>query len=223
MTAASSHRCDKIEALQRLANGLVHELNNLLTGIRGNLQFLETQQISREETLEIVTDVQRAVSRGMDLARKLQAYGGRQSLHPEEFNLEDVIEKVCEKSLPDNIQVRRPSAMRQKLFLDREKLHATLAELVANACTAMPNGGILTFAAGTQDHDSIRLTITDTGHGIEPDVIERAEDPFFTTMPYTHAGWGLSLASAFLRQSGGNLTLSPARAGGLQVAVTLPL
>lgn len=220
---ASPHRLDKIEALQRLANGLVHELNNLFTGIRGNLQFIESQHISRDQMLEIVSDVQRAVSRGIELSRKLQAYSGRQDLCPEHFDLEDLVGRAFESSVPDNIQVRDLPATHHEVFLDRGKLYATLTELVVNACSAMPTGGALSFAVDVLGCDKIRLMITDTGHGMAPEVMERAEDPLFTTTPYTRSGWGLSLAGAFLRQSGGELTFSRADTGGLCVAITLPL
>lgn len=214
----------KMEALQRLANGVAHELNNLLTAITGNLQFLESQKLPPDQMMEIIADVQRAVSQGIELSRRLRAYGGQQDLRPENFDLRELVETVCESAAPETLlRVLHLPPGRQDVFVDRGRMQAALAELARNAHAAMPGGGSLTFAIEASACDTVRLTITDTGPGMAPEVLEKALDPLFTTAhAQVRAGWGLSLAAAFIRQSGGSLTLCPIEAGGLRVAIVLP-
>lgn len=229
-TRRSLHESEKMDALVQLAGTVAHELNNIFTAVAGNLSLLD-QDFSGEQFITY-QDIVRAAQRGIDLTAKLQAFAGRQRLDRRSIDFNAVVSRTLVRLRPTLSSVALDVALGDTEFIvyaDEQKLSDTVAELIKNACTAMPNsGGRLTVR--TQSllrgnlHPQVILSIADNGAGMTPDVMARAADPLFTTAPHgIKAGWGLSNCAGFARQSGGAITLTSEPGRGTTVELSLPL
>jgi signal transduction histidine kinase len=226
---------NKMVAVRRMASGLSHELNNLFTAINGNLQLIHYYYSPRDEVLEIIGDVLRTATQSMALAQKLQAVAGQLELHPELFDLREVIRSISALPLLNDVNVVLDLSQAPcPVFLDKEKTRAMLVELATNARAATGPGDTITFGmniANPVDYArdgasrGVRLVITDTGHGMSPEVLMNAFDPMFTTKPNPRAGdgWGLALAVGLIHQLGGRLELLRPIGRGTRVEIYLPL
>lgn len=224
-------------ALVQLAGGVAHELNNIFTAVTGNLSLLDEGGVADEQSAEMIRDVVRSAQRGIELSAKLQAFAGHQPLRRANVDINDVI-----LSTLGPLRLRSLSAIDVRFhlsdddciaFLDKDRLRDSIAEIARNARAAMPTGGRLLVETTIHDiaitpatvrRTFLRLSVTDTGRGMPPDVASRALDPLFTTKKQgINAGWGLSNCAGFIRQSGGQMTLSSQLGQGTRVEILLPL
>jgi len=227
--AQRATEAQKMEAIGRLSGGIAHDFNNILTVMQGNLELSqEVKDPAERETL--ISEAHLATRRAAGLVQQLLAFARRAPLEPTVFELHDVIEEVVSMSarlLPATITVfpAFPVAPVQ-LRADRDQLLSSLLNLVINARDAMPEGGELTIAARTitvtaqrphRDLEAgpyVAFSVTDTGHGMPPEMVERAIEPFFTTKPVGGgSGFGLPMANGFATQSGGTLTIESGHDG----------
>jgi PAS domain S-box-containing protein len=232
----------KLEAIGRLAGGVAHDFNNILMSIMGAadllLMSLEPADPAREEAIEIKQSVQR----GAGLTRQLLAFSRRQKTRPEQFALGDVVrgmdtmlrrligpeiefDIVC---APDPVQVRADIGQVEQVVLN----------LVINARDAMPRGGRLNvrvdehaldesaaaaLADGRPGHYA-RLSVADTGTGIDEQTRAKLFEPFFTTKEQGKGtGLGLSIVYGIVKQSGGYITVTSEPGRGATFLIYLPL
>jgi signal transduction histidine kinase len=213
---------EKTDPLVQLAGTMAHELNNIFTAVAGNLSFLESAFDKDDSNSRLVDDVIRTANRGIELSRKLQAFAGRQPLKRVKVDMNQAVIHVVtalKKSILRGVDVQLELARGECLVsADAEQLQAVLTELADNAATAMNQRGRLALATslvlvmerdvpGLMPGHYVRLTVRDTGCGMEPDVAARALEPFFTTKP-GGKGWGLSQCAGFARQCGGQISLA---------------
>lgn len=230
----------RLEAIGQLTGGIAHDFNNLLTVVSGNLQLLEDELGDRPEALEIIGNALRAVGRGAELTRKLLAFARRQHLAPKACNPQKLLGELgnmLRRTLGESItlSINCPTDI-PSVFVDPGQLDAALVNLALNARDAMPRGGRLNIMA---HHEHITVseasgelkpgnyvvfTVTDTGHGMSPDVLARAFEPFFTTKDQGKgSGLGLSMVYGFVNQSGGRLTAESQLGYGTRVQLYLPV
>jgi len=237
---AMLRQAQKMEAVGQLTVGIAHDFNNLLAVLGGNLELFLTRT-SDAWLIRRVEAGQRAVERGERLTRQLLAFSRRQSLQPNAMSVNALlrdIEPLLRSSVGGGIRLTfvLGEALAQCL-VDSTELQASILNLAKNAKDAMPSGGTLTITTAEAELDGIAdggagpirggrylsIAVTDTGHGMPPEVRERAFDPFFTTKDVGKGtGLGLSQVYGFIRQSGGHVTIESAAGAGTSVRLYLP-
>ncbi|WP_062607817.1 hybrid sensor histidine kinase/response regulator [Caballeronia calidae] len=240
-TQAALFQSQKMEAIGRLTGGVAHDFNNVLQVLRGNLELLQIRGARDDWTLDRLANAISAVERGAKLASQLLAFGRRQALRPASVNLAAMLRSMDEllrRALGETIEVETSVAGGLwNAFVDSHQLENVVLNLAINARDAMPDGGRLTLelANSTLDERYVRsfsdvqagqyvmLSVTDTGAGMPPEVLEHAFDPFFTTKSEGEGtGLGLSMAYGFVKQSGGHIRIYSEVGHGTAVRVYLP-
>ena len=232
----------RLDALGQLTGGVAHDFNNLLMVISGNLQVLEESLRPGSAEIELTRAATAAADRGAMLTRKLLAFARKQPLHPRLFDLGQLLRDfrdLVQRTLGENVAVRLaldPDV--PLLFADPGQLEAALLNLAVNARDAMPTGGRITIQTECALIDSTRIgddpelapgsyaciSVTDSGSGMPPEVLERAFEPFYTTKEAGKgSGLGLSMVYGFVRQSGGAAHIYSEHGRGTTVRLYLPL
>ena len=229
----------KLEAIGRLTGGVAHDFNNLLQVVQGSATLLPLVEPGSEPFERALHAIQRAASRGAKLTHQLLAFGRRQALASGAIDIARQLEEMADllqQSLREQIPLGLEIA--PGLWLadaDPTQLEVALLNLTVNAKDAMPSGGKVTIGARnlvlpSQDvrgldeleGEFVQVTVTDTGPGMPPDVVQQAFDPFFTTKPIgSGTGLGLSQVYGFARQSGGMAWIDTS-AQGTTVSILLP-
>ena len=230
----------RLEAIGRLAGGVAHDFNNVLTAILGSseLLFLDAPagQPPREE-LHIIRD---AATRAQDLIRQLLAFSARQVLQPIALDLNHLvgnIGKMLRRLISDDIKlVTELAPDLAAVRADPGQLEQVLVNLAVNARDAMPNGGTITiksYNAAVREGDAAPdhvppgryavLQLSDTGVGMDAETQARIFEPFFTTKE-RGKGTGLGLATVYgiVRQSGGHIAVESAPGAGSSFRLYLP-
>jgi PAS domain S-box-containing protein len=225
------HEPQKMSARGQLAGGLAHDFNNLLTVVCGSLRSLG-ERLSGPLVNDFVAPALRASGRGTELTRRLLAVARQQELEPCPVDVPALVAgtvQLLRRSLPDDIAVDvSAEEAGWPALVDPGQLENALVNLALNARDAMPGGGRLTIRTSHepgkgQQHDRVRITVTDTGAGIPPELQARIFEPFFTTKPFgSGSGLGLSMVFGFVRQSGGELQLRSAPGQGTTFTLLLP-
>jgi len=218
------HLGQRLETVGRLAGGIAHEFNNILTAIIGFGSLL-AEIVAEDEAAsghvhEILTGAERAAA----LTRDLLAFSRRQVMRPTRLDLSEVVEhlsRMLNGVLGSQVTLRvRCAANVPAVHADRAQLEQAITNLAINAREAMPRGGELTIEVDAVRLDSkycdahisatpgeyVRLSVTDTGIGIPRELLPRVFEPFFTARSVqTAAGLGLSMVYGIVKQSGGNI------------------
>lgn len=232
----------KMEAVGQLTGGLAHDFNNLLTGMMGNLELLQVR-IGRGHTDDLerfISAAQGAGRRAASLTQRLLAFSRRQTLDPRPTDVHRLIrgmEDLLRRTVgPSTVVDVADTENLWAAMIDGTQLESALLNLCINARDAMPSGGRITIEANNKHMDQrtaalhdmnpgeyLSICVTDTGTGMEPGVIERAFEPFYTTKPIGQGtGLGLSMVYGFARQSGGQVRISSEMGMGTTVCIYLP-
>ncbi len=231
----------KLEAIGKLAGGVAHDFNNLLVAIIGNAELLAMMAADRPELVEVAREITSTSQRAADLTRQLLTFARNQVLQPRDLDVNEVLvnlKKLLGRLIDEDIElITALSAEPLAIRADLGQIEQVVMNLVTNARDAMPAGGRLTIeTAGIElAEDSIgapvalsagpyvRLTVTDTGTGMSPDVVKHAFDPFFTTKEVGRGtGLGLSTVFGVVQQSQGDVTIDSELGRGTTVHVYLP-
>jgi nitrogen-specific signal transduction histidine kinase/CheY-like chemotaxis protein len=233
---------EKMEAVGQLAGGVAHDFNNLLTAILGYSELLADHQAVLTAGLqEDVLEIKRAAERGATLTRQLLAFSRRQDMRPQLLSLNDVLSGLApllRRSLGEHIElVTREEPALALAEVDPHQIERVIMNLALNARDAMPQGGTLLIETANVELDAaycrtrrdsspgayVRLSVSDTGHGMERAVLERIFEPFFTTKrPGEGTGLGLSTVYGIVRQSGGHVEVESHPGKGTTFRVYLP-
>jgi two-component system cell cycle sensor histidine kinase/response regulator CckA len=233
-------RAQKLEAVGRLAGGLAHDFNNLVTVILGCTELALKGVGAEDPRRALLHSVEEAGRRAADLTRQLLAFSRRQVVQPRLVDLSDLVlgfERMLRRFLGENVElVVRPARERWYCQVDPGQLEQVLVNLVLNARDAMPGGGTVTISTGNLAHggdearfpqmpagDYIRLAVSDTGVGMTPEVLSQVFEPFFTTKS-AGEGTGLGLATCYgiVKQANGFIWARSRVAAGTTVEVLLP-
>ncbi len=212
----------KLDAIGRLAGGVAHDFNNLLGVILGRLTFLRRIEALDGATREHVDEAFDAASHAASLTRQLLAFGRRQMMQPQVFDLNAVLaalHDMLHRVAGEHIDVvLAPSEHTCPIDSDPLQIEQVVLNLVLNARHAMPDGGTITISTGEMRLDQeeaaplgmtpgtyVTLTIKDTGPGMPPEVMRHLFEPFFTTKaPGEGTGLGLATVYGIVKQSGGD-------------------
>ncbi len=231
----------KMETIGQLTGGVAHDFNNLLQVISGNLQLLLRDVSGNEKAEKRVSNALAGVNRGAKLASQLLAFGRRQALDPKVINIGRFVrdmDDMLRRSIGDAVEIETIVAGGLwNCFADPAQVENALLNLAINARDAMEGQGRLTIEVGNAflddayvlRHDEVSpgqyvvLSVTDTGSGIPPEILDRVYEPFFSTKPEGKGtGLGLSMVFGFVKQSGGHVKIYSEVGHGTTVKMYLP-
>jgi signal transduction histidine kinase len=224
---AELRQAQKLEAIGKLAGGVAHDFNNILTVIIGYTQLLQDAGTDAAQSREALEQIDRAAARAAALTRQLLAFGRKQQLQPEEVALDDILrdlQPLLARLLPASVVLEMHlGASDSRVRVDRQQMEQVLLNLTVNARDALPNGGHLRYATADAADGRVHLRVADDGEGMDAQTRERAFEPFYTTKP-AGQGSGLGLASVygFVSQSGGEITLTSEPGAGCTFDIHLP-
>ncbi|HEY6916984.1 MAG TPA: PAS domain-containing protein [Allosphingosinicella sp.] len=240
-TQAALRQSQKMEAIGQLTGGIAHDFNNMLAVVIGGLNLLQRRLDKGERDVARYIDAAMdGASRAASLTQRLLAFSRQQPLQPEPLDANRMVVGMTEllaRTLGDDILVETVlSAGLWRTNADVSQLENAILNLSVNARDAMPGGGRLTIETGNVLIDDsyareyevpsgqyVMIAVSDTGSGMDADVMQKAFDPFFTTKGVGKGtGLGLSQVFGFVRQSGGHVKIYSEPGVGTTVKIYLP-
>ena len=236
-------RAQRLEAVGRLAGGVAHEVNNMMTIILGFSDLLARAAHLPQERARELEEIHKAAARAGNITKQLLAFSRKQLLQPGQLEINGVISELAPMLrllLPANIELQTELApLTPVAHADRAQLEQVIVNLVFNARDAMAEGGTLAVATGSRrldEQDGKRLigipipageyaqiSVVDTGHGMDQTTLMQVFEPFFTTKPVgTGTGLGLATVYGIVKQSGGYVWIESTPGAGTTVTVSLP-
>ena len=220
----------KIEAVGRLAGGVAHDFNNMLTAILSYCDLLLAECV--EPASGMVREIQEAATRAADLTRQLLAYGRRQIFLLEIVDINDVVrglEAMLRGVAGDGVElVLNLTPKPARVYADHGQLEQVLVNLAVNARDAMTAGGRLEVRTEVGSRkgmgETVALCVSDTGIGMDEETMARLFEPFFTTKQSgKRRGLGLATSHGIVEQLGGKIAIESTPGAGSTFAVLLPL
>jgi PAS domain S-box-containing protein len=233
-------QAQKMEVIGQLAGGIAHDFNNLLAAIIGNLELATARSRDRPEVARLLDGALRSADRGAALTQHMLAFGRRQFLRPRPVALAALLEGMADligRTIGPAIRVQ----VEIPVFLpparvDPHQTELLVLNLVVNARDAMPGGGTIRITGAADEvaiHEAhpaglapgryVRLSVADTGEGMDPATQARAFEPFYTTKPVGRgSGLGLPMVQGVAVQSGGGVAITSAPGDGTTVSVWFP-
>jgi two-component system, cell cycle sensor histidine kinase and response regulator CckA len=227
----------KMEAVGRLAGGIAHEFNNLLTTIVGAAELLSFRLGAQPEVRSELGSIRTATDRAATLVRRLLTFARRQSANPRVIDLCEAVrsaDRILASALGEEVELSIAVAEAEcSARVDVAQIEQALLNLVINARDAMPEGGevkvsvervsLLLPLAHLPPGEYVKLAVADSGSGMAPEVLERVFEPFFTTKPREYgSGLGLAIVYGIVRQSGGHITVDSTPGQGTTFSLYLP-
>jgi PAS domain S-box-containing protein len=234
-------RAQRLESIGTLASGIAHDLNNVLAPILMSVQLLQNK-LPDEQSQRLLSTLERNTKRAAELVKQVLSFArgieGKRTIL-QIAHLIGEIEQIAKQTFPKLIQIRTdiPTLDLWPLSGDATQLHQVLMNVCVNARDAMPYGGTLKISAENLSIDSnyarmnldakvgpyVVITITDTGTGISPEILDRIYEPFFTTKEVGKGtGLGLSTVIGIVKSHGGFVSVSSFVGEGTQFKIYLP-
>ncbi len=231
----------KMEAVGRLAGGVAHDFNNMLTVIKANAEFLLGESVPGDERYRDALEIRKAAERAAALTRQLLAFSRKQILKPQLLDMNEIVSGILpmvSRLVGEDVLIEHHLAAGELLAMaDPGQIEQVILNLIVNARDAMKHGGCLTIETAAVDRlppncdtgpderrgPYVLLAIRDTGIGMNTDVQARAFEPFFTTKAVGEGtGLGLSTVYGIVKQSAGHVTVTSAPGAGTTISVYLP-
>ena len=234
-------QAQKVEAIGRLAGGVAHDLNNLLSPIIGYAELLQIETISTDDRRQYQEQILLAAEGARNLVHQLLAFGRKQTLAYKPLDINETVkgfEKLIRRTLRDDIEFEARTAPDIRLVTaDVGQIEQVIMNLVVNAEDAMPDGGKLTLQTslieldeayladhpGSEPGQYVRLTISDTGLGMDVEIRDQIFEPFFSTKGEQGTGLGLSTVFGIVKQHRGNIWVQSEPGRGTTFEVLLPV
>lgn len=230
---------ERMEAVGRLAGGIAHDFNNLLMGILGCVRIAEDTLPEDAAARRLLHEVRGAAERGAGLTRDLLLFSRRAPGEPVPLRLSCLLaelEPEITRLAGERITVqRRSSASEGSVIADRFQLETLVTQLCANACAAMPNGGLLEIGIddihvrldelrrdGLPSGSWVRLSVRDTGCGMDESTRAKVYEPFFTTKGEGSTGLGLSIVYGIMKQLAGFIRIDSEEGRGTRFELYFP-
>jgi len=237
---AQLHEAQKLETLGQLTGGVAHDFNNLLTPITGALDMLQRRDGGLDpRSARLVANALLAADRATVLVQRLLGFARRQALQTQAVNLTALLDGMCDlivSAIGPTIELYlQPDAGATLATADPNQLELAILNLCVNARDAMPEGGVLTIvtervATGPSAQPRlspglyVKLSVIDTGTGMDSETLTRAVEPFFSTKETGRGtGLGLSMVHGLAAQLGGAFALTSAKGEGTRCDLYLPV
>jgi PAS domain S-box-containing protein len=228
----------KMEAIGQLTGGVAHDFNNLLMAVLGSLELLRKRVPTDDRAMLLLNNAFEGAKRGVALTQRMLAFARRQELSLTAVNVWTLVEGITDllqRSIGPTITLENtiPHGL-PAVKVDINQLENALINLAVNARDAMPSGGTLTLSACLETGEGapvklapggyVRLSLTDSGEGMDEATLARAMEPFFTTKDVGKGtGLGLSMIHGMAEQIGGKLTLRSTLGKGTTADLWLPV
>ncbi len=233
----------RVESLRQLVAGTAHDLNNLLVLVNGCAELALTDEALSPRARQLVKETLDAGERATSLTRRLLSLGRPPALRPARVDVAALLmssASLLGRLIGDGVRLKLDaSAAPLWVLADTSQLEQVIVNLVLNARDAMSAGGTLAISAravtlqnaGTSDagrtcgsERAARLTVTDSGHGIDPAVRDRMYEPYVTTKASDkHSGLGLAVVRGIVEQLGGSIDVTSTAGSGTTFTIDLPL
>jgi len=220
----------RLESVGRLAGGVAHDFNNLMTAVMGYSELIRSTLEPGDPRIADVAEVERAATRAGDLTQQLLAFARRRDVQPKDIDPGTMVRGIVGLIGPligPNITLEvRTSAESRLVRIDPTQFEQVVLNLTVNGRDAMPGGGRLVIETALETRGGVhgvQLTVSDTGEGMSADVLDRIFEPFFTTKP-TGEGTGLGLATVhgIVHQAGGTIDVASSLGRGTTFDVFFP-
>ncbi|MGB0871730.1 MAG: PAS domain S-box protein [Solirubrobacterales bacterium] len=232
----------RLESVGQLAGGVAHDFNNLLSVILNYAAFLKESLVENPELKADAEQIERAAERAAELTRQLLIFSRREVVKAESLSPNHVLDDLkilLQRTLGEQIDFRTSfDSDLWPVFMDRGQFEQVAINLVVNARDAMTGGGVLELETSNVEIDEefirfspdeispgkyVRITVADSGGGMDRETMERAFEPFFTTKDKSE-GTGLGLATVYgiVKEAGGNIFLYSEVGRGTSVKIHLP-
>lgn len=237
-TQEALRQSQKLESMGQLTGGVAHDFNNLLTPIVGSLDLLHRRGVGTERERKLIEGAMQSADRARTLVQRLLAFARRQPLQATAIDIgklvhgmTDLIASTCGPRIKVVIEVDDDLVPAKA---DANQIEMALLNLAVNARDAMPDGGSLTIAAtqaaiangnpaGLKPGSYVRVSVADTGTGMDHDTIAKSIEPFFTTKGVGRGtGLGLSMVHGLAAQLGGGLSIDSILGQGTCIDLWLP-
>ena len=236
-TEAQLRQMQKLESIGQLTGGVAHDFNNLLTAVIGNLELLRRRVPPNPSSDRLIDGAMQGAQRGAALTQRLLAFARHQALDPRPVDLGDLVrgmDDLLHRSLgPSVTMVQDLPAGLPPAHVDANQVELALLNLAVNSRDAMPAGGTLTLALDVAETDAasdlasgryVRLTVADSGMGMDDETLRRAIEPFFSTKDVGKGtGLGLSMIHGLAQQLKGALRLFSTPGHGTRAELWLPV
>jgi two-component system cell cycle sensor histidine kinase/response regulator CckA len=233
-------QAQKMEAVGKLAGGVAHDFNNILTAIHGYSELLLERPECSEPMRRDIEEVRKAAQRAGALTRQLLDFSRRQVLQSKVLDLNALLAdlyNLLRRVIGEDVDLRIiPGPALRLVKADPGQLEQVILNLAVNARDAMPHGGLLTIETRNDDLDAayvdlhpgvqpgryVKLTVSDGGSGMDEETCSRLFEPFFTTKVGQGTGLGLSIVYGVVQQSGGHLRVESQLGAGTTFEIYLP-
>lgn len=249
---AQLHQAQRLESIGQLAGGVAHDFNNLLAGIMNYAALVSTsldEQMTRHgfsadpdfvTLAQDVEEITKVAKRAAALTHQLLIFSRREVVQPQVLDLNSVVadmEKLLRRTIGENVNLHTALGRElPRIKADRGQIEQVFMNLAVNARDAMPNGGKLEIGTSAVELEEqygelhginpgtyVRLTVSDTGTGMSPEVAARVFEPFFSTKPKGEgSGLGLATVYGIVTQAGGEVTVYSEVGLGTTIRVNLP-
>lgn len=235
-------QAQKMETVGQLSGGIAHDFNNLLTVIVGNAETLSEKLSVRPDLKGLADGILAAGERGAELTRHLLAFSRRQVLQPKLLDLSELVDgmqRLLRRMLREDIEISTSLSVLHPALADPAQLESAILNLALNAQDAMPEGGTLTITTADAALDEryrdqhpevlpgeyVMVSVTDTGTGMSPQVLERVFEPFFTTKEVGKGtGQGLAIVhSVIVHAHGGSIDVESLAGAGTTFRLSFPI
>jgi two-component system cell cycle sensor histidine kinase/response regulator CckA len=233
-------QAQKMEAVGRLAGGVAHDLNNLLSPILGFGEILQLDIAQHDGRRRAVDEIVQAAFRAKDVVRQMLAFSRKQTIVIKVANLNEVVKgfvKLLRRSVREDIEIRILSDPDlPSVRVDVGQIEQVIMNLAVNAQDAMPDGGVLTIRMtpasldedfcthhlGSKPGSYTILSVSDTGCGMDRETTEHVFEPFFTTKGEHGTGLGLATVYGIVKQHEGHISVDSEPGKGTTFRVYLP-
>ncbi len=220
------YRAERLATAGQLASGVAHEIRNPLTAIRSTIQLLARDFQGDAARRELLDDVVAEVDRINQIITQLLSFARSSEFSIAPVGLNTVLDfaagLITAQARMQGVRIARELRDVPPVPGDEAQLKQLFLNLLMNALQAMPSGGELCIESGPLDATAVRVSIADTGCGIDPEVLERIFDPFFTTKP-EGTGLGLSVSYAIIERHRGEIAVRSTPGKGTTVILKLPV
>jgi two-component system cell cycle sensor histidine kinase/response regulator CckA len=238
---AQLEQSQKLEAIGRLAGGVAHDFNNLITGIVGIAEDLQQSLPEGHPHRAELSQIIQASNRASNLTRQLLAFGRRQLAQPKIIDPNQIIgdlQRMLERLLREDIElVTHLDPQAGYLHMDPAQMEQILVNLLLNARDAMPGGGTIVIETAHAEISPeytrrqfqigpgayVKISVRDTGVGMSPEILPHIFEPFFTTKkPGEGTGLGLATVYGVVKQNGGDIAVESEPGKGSRFTIYLP-